>query len=107
MSITDKNFLVNLVCILLYVCCASLIVINMTISISCKKIYGNINDVDMNIVCPVQCVPRSTFPGVERAKRKADFTPWYSASLAYNEQTNATVLPHALLACTRTNLLLP
>jgi len=51
----DKNFLFNLVYILLYVCCVSLILINMIISISCKKIYGKMNDmhVNMNIECPV------------------------------------------------------
>jgi hypothetical protein len=30
-------------------CCVSLIIINMTISISCKKIYGKINDINMNM----------------------------------------------------------
>jgi len=44
------NFLFNLVYILLYICCVSFIVINMTISISCKKIYGKINDMNMNKV---------------------------------------------------------
>ena len=35
--------------ILLYACCVSFIVINLTISISCKKIYGKINYMDMNM----------------------------------------------------------
>jgi len=36
--------------ILRYVCCVSFIVINMTIFTSCKKIYGKINDMNMNEV---------------------------------------------------------
>jgi len=39
--------------------CVSFIVINMAISISCKKIYKKINDMNMNlnILCPYLCIP--------------------------------------------------
>ena len=44
-----KFYLFNLIHILLYVCCVPFVVINMTISISCKKIYRKINDMNMNM----------------------------------------------------------